>query len=118
MYLRLVGGMSSNQIDDKEAPLDPTLVSVMRTRRSYSRRSESEFNPTSYDLDMEDEKASTPVLYHAPLALVDLHFGTRMKPHHQVVGSRTRALPNEDLFGYPETNDDERSVDDMFGLDL
>ena len=117
MYLRLVGGLSSNQIDDKDAPLDPTLVSVMRTRRSYSRRSESEFNQTSYDLDMEDEQASTPVLCHAPLARVDLHFGTRVKPH-QMVGSRTRALPNEDLFGYPETNDDERSVDDMFGLDL
>lgn len=117
MYLRIVGGMSSNQVDDNEAPLDPSLVSVMRTRQTYSRRSESAVN-RSYDLgSMDDEKASTPVLCNAPLALVDLSFGTtRIK--YPMVGSRTRVLPSDELYGYPEASDDERSVDDMFGLDL
>ena len=116
MYQRIVGGMYKRTAKSHKAPVDPSLVNVIRTRHAYDTMADSDLS-FSHDLDTE-EMVSTPVTSNAPVALVQLlafapraPLDTMRLPRHlPLVGAMVRCAE--------ATGGEDCWTDEMFDIDL
>jgi hypothetical protein len=119
MYVRIVSGMA------KDSPkTDPSLANVIKTRHSYSNRSDSAVHYSHEEYDYGAEKESTPNLCSGPgNKELDLAFAPRL-PFNYSIPLSSNSTTNNTLRHHlpmvptPEATPGYQSDDDIFDLDF
>jgi hypothetical protein len=117
MYVRIVSGMA------KDSPkTDPSLLNVIKTRHSYSNRSDSAIHYSHEEDNHEAQQVSTPNLCSGPgKKELDLAFAPRLPFDYSIpLANTSNTTPRHHLpmVPTPEATPGYQSDDDIFDLDF